>query len=244
MHEINQSLFARICVPPIHVLLVAGAWLLKHEGIHVRTINGELSQDKRSFVLLSKGLRTERIRRFLFSFNTGPAAIANRAFIMSILEETGKQPKLMPGGRAGRGMREHRYYGANDTCQLIWSASMVRSYLNTNNHDLRWSGEKIDAMATNYPDAPTLLLEQVEYPLPTEEQCRSILDALEHYNGTIHPRDRSKINDGMEIFGLQVQCHLEDTGPVRLKLPEVHSPHENPPLSPQAHDTKDQHENV
>lgn len=244
MPEISQSIFAKICVPPIHVLVVAGAWLLKHEGINVRTLNGELSQDKRSFILLSKGIRTERIRRFVFPFYTGPAAIANRVFITSILEETGKQPKFMPGGRAGRGMREHRYYGANDTCQIIWSESMVRAYLNAENHDLRWSGAKIDAMATNYPDAPTLLLEQVEYPLPTEEQCRSILRTLEHYNGTIHPRDSAEINDGMESFGLQVECHLQDTGLVRLKLPATHKADETPPLRPQANDTKDQHENV
>ena len=206
----NNDHFSRLCVPSLPVLVVAGAWLLNHLGLRVRTVSGSLSDSGRALTLVCKGMRSEKQRVFVLPFYTGHSAIAARLYLMSVLERTGKTTRYQLNGRPDRGMREIAYFGPTDRCQLIWSRSMFEGLISRRN--VGWSTAKLSEMALPFPDAPTLVIDEIEYPLPTETQCDAIHKALELHNGAIHPRTQTALHDGLEASGLQVICEFNDLG--------------------------------
>ena len=222
----DQHQFTRLCVPPLSVLVVAGAWLLNHLGFRLRTVSGQLTDNGRALSLVCKGMRSEKERVFLLPFYIGKQAIASRIYLMSVLEQTGKHARYQLNGRAARGMREHAYFGPTDRCQLLWSRKMVTNSLSQGSYG--WSPAKITEMALHYPEAPTLIIDSSHFSLPTEPQCDAILNALQHHNGAIHPRERNTLHDGLEASGLQVICNFEDIGVAQLSVDRLPAPNPLP----------------
>lgn len=85
----DLQLFQRLCVPHVSVLVVTAAWILSNLGYRLRTVAGHLTEDRRALVLICKGMRSDKPRRFILPFYLGPNAIAHRVYFMSVLEQTG-----------------------------------------------------------------------------------------------------------------------------------------------------------
>lgn len=212
----DPQLFQRLCVPHVSVLVVTGAWILSYLGYRLRTVAGHLTEDRRALVLICKGMRSDKPRRFILPFYLGPNAIAHRVYFMSVLEQTGARLTYQLNGRASRGTRELAYYGPSDRCQLLWSSDMTHRYLASCNFG--WSGAKLNEMASHYPDTPILLLDDLQHILPTADQCLQIYEALEHHHGAIEPRNPASNKDGLEHTGLQVICADHSLGRMQLRL--------------------------